>query len=335
MKQEHALRYVIYGAGAIGGAIAARLAQHGHDVVAIARGGMLDAMRERGLVLQTPDEALMQCIPVVAHPSEIAFRDGDVVLLTMKTQDTERALDDLRDAAGDVPAVCAQNGVENERLALRRFSRVYGMLVILPATYLEPGIVQAHSAPCTGILDAGGYPTGSDALIERVTADLDASGFSAHASTEIMRWKFAKLLSNLANVLQAACGLEGDAREVLAQLRDEAIACYRASGIDWAGDDEMRVRRQPMSLRSNDGAARAGGSSWQSIARGAGSIETDFLNGEIALLGRLHGVATPANAAMQAIGRRLVRDRLAPGSVSLDDVRAAIAAASSLTADAR
>ena len=330
------MRYLIYGAGAIGGAIAARLAQNGHDVVAIARGGMLDSMRERGLVLQTPDETVTQRIPVVAHPSEIEFRDGDVVLLTMKTQDTEGALDDLFAAAGDqVPVICAQNGVENERLALRRFSRVYGMLVILPATYLEPGVVQAHSAPCTGILDAGRYPAGTDALIERVTADLDASGFSAHASTEIMRWKYAKLLSNLANVLQAACGLDGDAREVLAQLRVEAIACYRAAGIDWAGDDEMRERRQPMSLRPVAGAARAGGSSWQSIARSAGSIETDFLNGEIALLGRLHGVATPANAAMQAIGRRLVRDRLAPGSVSLDDVRAAIAAASSLTADAR
>jgi 2-dehydropantoate 2-reductase len=328
------MRYIIFGAGAIGGAIAARLAQHGHDVVAIARGGMLDAMRERGLMLQTPDETLTQRIAVAAHPLEIAFREGDVVLMTMKTQDSERALDDLRAAAGDgVPVVCAQNGVENERLALRRFARVYGMLVILPATYIEPGVLQAHSAPVTGILDAGRYPSGTDALIEHVTTTLEASGFSAHATPEIMRWKYAKLISNLANVLQAACGLDGHARDVLTQLQDEAVACYRAAGIDWASDEEMRARRQPMRLRPVGGAARAGGSSWQSIARGAGSIETDFLNGEIALLGRQHGVPAPANAAMQAIGRRLVRERLPAGSLSLDDVRAAISAAASLTAE--
>ena len=54
------------------------------------------------------------------------------------------------------------------------------MLVLLPATYLEPGVVQAHCAPISGILDAGRYPSGDDALIARVTADLDASGLSAH-----------------------------------------------------------------------------------------------------------------------------------------------------------
>ena len=48
------MRYIIYGAGAVGGVIAARLAQHGHDVVAIARGAHLDAIRERGLTLQSP-----------------------------------------------------------------------------------------------------------------------------------------------------------------------------------------------------------------------------------------------------------------------------------------
>ena len=51
--------------------------------------------------------------------------------------------------------VCAQNGVESERLALRRFSNVQAMCVILPASYLEPGVVEIPVAPLTGILDVG------------------------------------------------------------------------------------------------------------------------------------------------------------------------------------
>jgi 2-dehydropantoate 2-reductase len=329
------MRFVIYGAGAIGGVIAARLAQSGADVVAIARGPHLDAIRARGLTLEAPGETLTQRIAVAGHPSEIAFGPDDVVLLTMKTQHTEAALEDLRAAAGeDVPVVCAQNGVDNERMALRRFARVYGMLVILPATYLEPGVVQNH-ANTNGILDAGCYPYGEDALIAGITAALMTAGFSAHPQPAIMRWKYAKLLSNLGNVVQAAVGLgvfAFDAApslrvdDVLAQLRDEAVACYRAAGIDWAADDEMNARRQDaLRLQPIAGKPRGGGSSWQSIARGAGSIETDFLNGEITLLGRLHGVPTPANAAMQRIGQRLVREQRAVASMTADELRREIA----------
>ncbi|HYM15614.1 MAG TPA: 2-dehydropantoate 2-reductase N-terminal domain-containing protein [Dehalococcoidia bacterium] len=320
------MRYVIYGAGAIGGAIGARLFQHGHHVVLIARGPHLDAMRDHGLRFETPAETLDLRVPVAAHPRELTFGEGDVVLLTMKSQHTQAALDDLRAAAGpDVPVVCAQNGVDNERMALRRFAHVYAMLVILPATYLQPGTVQAHAAPVGGILDAGCYPSGVDHLIARVTADLDAAGFSARPVADVMRWKYAKLLSNLGNAVQAVCGLDGDAARVHARLRDEAIACYAAAGIPWASDAEMAERRRAMSRPAAiAGETRAGGSSWQSVARGAGSIETDYLNGEIALFGRLHGVPTPANAALQLAATRILREAAPPGSMTVREVEALI-----------
>jgi 2-dehydropantoate 2-reductase len=319
-------RYIIYGAGAVGGVIGARLFQHGHHVTLIARGPHLDAIRAYGLTLETPDATVTLPIPAVAHPSELQFTVEDVVLLTMKTQHTAGALDDLRDAAGaSVPVVCAQNGVENERLAARRFARAYAMLVLLPATYLEPGRVQAHCAPTSGILDAGCHPSGSDAIIAGVTADLDVAGLSAHAVPDIMRWKYAKLLSNLSNAVQAACGLDGDARSLYARVRDEALACYRAAGIDWATEAEMAERRKSMSpMREIAGNRRAGGSTWQSLARNTGSIETDYLNGEIALLGRQHGILTPTNAALQAITARMSREGIAPGTLSAAEVEAAI-----------
>src|SRR5689334_22764924 len=133
------MRIIIYGAGAVGGVIGGRLAEHGHDVVLIARGDHLRAMQEKGLEIDSPAGAVTVPVAAVGRPSEIDFKTGDVVILTMKTQDTEAALDELRDAAGpDVAVACAQNGVENERLAVRRFANVYGVPVRLPATHLEP-----------------------------------------------------------------------------------------------------------------------------------------------------------------------------------------------------
>ncbi len=322
------MRYIIYGAGAIGGTIGAKLFSAGHDVVLIARGSHLEAMRNRGLTFESPEGSQTLRVAVAGGPSEIDWRDGDVVLLTMKSQDTIAALEALRASApADIPVICAQNGVANERMALRRFENVYAMVVMLPATHMEPGVVVAQAAPISGILDCGRYPSGTDATIERAAADLDGSGFSVVAREDAMRWKYAKLLMNLGNALQAACGLNGNLAPIYGRLREEGIACYRAAGIDWASDDEQRERRQAMSRPAETvgGRSRGGGSSWQSIARGAGSIETDYLNGEIALLGRFHGVPTPANAAMQRIGAKMVRERLTAGSLSAEEIEREIA----------
>ncbi len=320
------MRYTIYGAGAIGGVIGAKLFQHGHDVRLVARGAHLHAIKESGLTFKTPLETCNLRIPTVGHPSELAFADDDVVLLTVKTQDTAAALLDLRAAAGaDVPVVCAQNGVENERLAARMVSRVYAMLVLLPAVHLEPGVVIANAAPVSGILDAGCYPSGVDAVIEQVTAALDTSGFSSRPAADAIRWKYAKLLANLRNALQAACGSHPDVGPLYQMARTEAIECYRRAGIDWASDDEIRARRTSISAAAPvDGAARAGGSTWQSLARATGSTESDYLNGEITLLGRSHGVATPVNAALQQLSARMAREGRPPGSVDPADIEALI-----------
>jgi 2-dehydropantoate 2-reductase len=70
------------------------------------------------------------------------------------------------------------------------------------------------------------------------------------------------------------------------------------------------------------GHDRRGGSSWQSLARGLGSVETDYLTGEIVLLGRLHGVPTPANELLQRLANEMAAERRRPGSVPERDVLA-------------
>ena len=137
------MRYVVFGAGAIGGTIGALLHRNGHEVVLIARGRHLEAIRANGLRFQTFEAEDRLQIPAVANPAEAEISAGDRVILAMKAQDAGPALRELsRVASPETSVLCAQNGVENERAALRLFSNVYGMYVLVFGAYLQPGVVQ-------------------------------------------------------------------------------------------------------------------------------------------------------------------------------------------------
>lgn len=319
-------RYVVYGAGAVGGTIAARLHLSGREVVAIARGDHLRAMRERGLRFVTPDADELVRLPVAGSAAEAGLREGDVVLLAVKGQDTPEALDDLAVAAdAGLPVVCAQNGVDNERQALRRFASVYGALVYLPAQHVDPGIVEAYSAPAHGVVDVGRVPNGVDEIATHVARDLADAGFASVAVERIMAWKRAKLLRNLGNALDALLEDADQADDIEQRAAAEARECFAAAGLAVVSDQEAEARMAAMSPPRDAGDRPRGGSStWQSVARSSGRIETDYLNGEIVLLGRLHGVPTPVNEALQSLAARLARERGQPGSVTRADIQAAI-----------
>jgi 2-dehydropantoate 2-reductase len=318
------MRFVVYGAGGIGGVLGARLSEQGYDVVLIARGEHGATIRRKGLRVESPERTVTLPLRAETHPSAVDWRDGDVVLLTMKSQDTEPALVDLVPlVAVDTPVVCLQNGVANERTALRYFRNVYGVCVMCPTTYLEPGVVQANSTPNTGILDIGRYPHGVDDTAAAIAKAFDSSSYVSMPRPDIMRWKYQKLLMNLANVIEAACGPSGRAGELAARTRAEGVAVLQAAAIDVASDEEDRQRRGDLlRMRPIDGQRRGGGSTWQSLARGATSLETDYLNGEIVLLGREHGVATPINERLQALAHELAASGAAPGSMDADAILA-------------
>ena len=141
--------------------------------------------------------------------------------------------------------LCLQNGVANERAALRLFPNVYGVWVILPASHLAPGVVVAHSAPTPGGLDLGRVPGGVDDTATALAADLRAAGFASESRADIMRWKYAKLLTNLGNAIQALCGPDAEGIDsVDALLRAEATEVLRVAGIDVATEAEEAERRK-------------------------------------------------------------------------------------------
>ena len=304
--------------------IGGRLHAAGHTVVLVARGDHLDAIRARGLQLETPDGTELHRIEAVGTIAEATPERDDVVLLAMKSQDTAAALDQLAAAAPpEVAVVSAQNGVANELAALRRFRAVYGMCVILPAHFTTPGVVHQFSAPAAGILDLGCFPRGVDERCEAIAADLRSASFGSVADPAIMAVKHRKLLMNLGNALDALCGWEARGSSLFARAQEEAEACFAAAGIEvQSAEDEQARRASGLHLLPAGGITHSGSSTRQSLQRGTGSVETDYLNGEIVLLGRLHGVATPVNEALQRAAADAARAGRDPDGVTVAQLEA-------------
>ncbi len=331
------MRYVILGPGAIGATIGGRLAAGGCDVVLVGRGEHAAAVKRTGLVLAMPDRVARLPIPMLTA-DELRLTAADVLILAVKSQDTAQMLNQLAAVAvedgtcvGDLPVFCAQNGIANEDAVLRCFDRVYGVCVSLPATHVEPGVVVASGSPVSGVLQLGRYPASPpDDVARAVAADLDRCGLTSFLRADVMPWKRAKLLSNLANALQVLCtdGLQRHAHaqgalgEVVARLRGEASACFAAAG--WAVTDTRAYQAGTggFQIVTVAGRSRSGGSTWQSVERGLPTVETDFLNGEVVRLGRLHGVPTPVNGAVQARMAEITRRSLSPRSLEAADLLA-------------
>lgn len=318
-------RYIVFGAGAVGGVVGARLAQSGHDVALVARGPHRDAIERHGLRIEDPDDSDLLHLPVTDDIAALAPAAGDVVLVAVKSQHTSAAIDALAGWAPELPVVCLQNGTVNEAAFLRFFDHVYAVPVMLPATHVEPGVVLSSSAPTTGILDIGRYPAGADDRCEEISAAFHSSTFESVVRADIMRWKWRKLMLNLTNAITAACGGLAGCRPILEAVWAEADAVVAAAGIDVATPEEERERRgDHITIRPVAGAERGGGSSWQSLARGTGNIEVDHLNGEIVLQGRLHGVPTPVNARLQELVRHLAATGAPAGCLTAEELVAEV-----------
>ena len=318
------MRYIVYGLGAIGGTVASLLVQSGADVAGVARGPHLDKIRVDGLQLLRPNGSTSVRFPVADDPASLRPEPGDAVLLAVKSQDTAAALRALAGTARQVTVACVQNGVANEPAAARYFDQVYGVVVMCPSTHLEPGVVAVHSAGVPGLFDIGRFPTGTDDVAESLAGTLGRAGFDARTVPDIMRWKYRKLLANLGNAAQALTGADARTSRLAQLARQEGEQCLTAAGIPFASADEDRARRGDLlaDIRPAGGQEHVGSSTWQSLARRTGSVEADWLNGEIVLQGRLANFPTPINALLQRLVADLAANGGKPGCMSEDEILA-------------
>ncbi len=313
-------RYVIIGAGGVGTSLAAQFALSGVPYVLVARPPGSAILRERPLEYRQPHGVTHVPVEVAEGPHDVQLTDDDVLVLATKAQDVEAVLRDwawqpvtgtVGGDASALPIVLLQNGLDAERAALRRFETVIGGSVRTPARYVEPGVVDvAASHPVAAIL-LGRYPQGAHPAVDTVAADLRRADYAVQTTQEIQRWMAEKLLRSVTLALDVFPGADAARGALGSLLTAEAAAALQAAGISPQSPTSLTAEARSYAMVPGTGYQPGQRSTWQSVARGSGSVETDYLNGEVVLLGRLHGIPTPANYVIQRALGALVRDAAA------------------------
>lgn len=311
------MKIIIYGAGGIGSVIGGYLWRAGQEIILIGRAGQVNAINKFGLKLITPVETYFLRIPAVTHLDQIKFAPGDVVFLTMKSQNTEEALKDLQAVTKDIPVFCFQNGVRNEEIAARYFSRVYGATFGIGAEYLTDGEVYCRREPPGRIL-IGRYPEGIDELIGDIAQKLRTSKFFVKMMPQIMSYKWGKLVVNLANAVDAICGTGGKEVGVIVEAATKEITeLLELAGIKWISQEELAKETPEVKMPPRPkGGTPMHSSTWQSLTRQKGSVETEFLNGEVVRLAKKLNRNATINEKLTQITLEMATNHEKPGKYS-------------------
>lgn len=289
------MRCVVLGAGAIGAGLGALLRRGGLEVVLVARGAHLEALK-RGLILREPDQIEQIALPVCAL-EELEPRPDDLLAFACKLPDTAGLLEATR-AWGEVTALSLQGGLVADAWLAERFPRVIGSVVYVPANVLRPGEVTLWGTPVAGRVVLGAVKGEVHADIAALVSGWRAGGLLADVHGDIAAAKRRKLWVNLAGLPWALSGeVDGPASQA---ARAEALAVFEAAGLSVAPLADIVV--EDLGLAEIQGERRPGPSLADSLRRGRTS-EGHWTYGEMLRLAEAHGAEAPVIGRLYALLR--------------------------------
>jgi len=288
------MKIAVMGAGAVGCYYGARLHQAGHEVVLVGRPALVEAVRARGLRLQSKD--FDGCLPLAASDSPEAIRGAGLVLFCVKSGDTETAGAAMKPfLEADATVLCLQNGVGNAE----RLSAVLGRATVPAVVYVAtemggPGHVIHHGR--------GDLVIGESAGSDEAARALNEAGIRTRVTAGVQDALWAKLTVNCAyNALSALTQLPyGELlgrpgfREVMTDVIAECRAVCEAAGAKLPAT----ILQDTLAIADSMPGQRS--STAQDVARGRRS-EIDFINGYVVREGERLGIATPANRVLHAL----------------------------------
>lgn len=301
-------RVAVMGAGAVGCYFGGMLARAGADVTLIGRARHVEAIARAGLRLQSL--SFDEHIPLAATTDVGAVGDAEIVLVSVKTPDTEAAARALAPHLGaDARVVSLQNGVDNaQRISQHlRQALVVPAVVYVAAEMIEPGYVK-HKGRGDLIIGTGdGAVAGEVPRLSDLAAMFERAAVPCRVSAHIDVDLWTKLATNCAyNGVSALTRLKygpiASARlgqGVLESLVHEVVAVAQAKGIPLAHGEMVAA-----TFRLANAMPDATSSTAQDLARGR-RTEIDELNGLVARQGDELGVPTPVNRTICALVKLL------------------------------
>lgn len=300
MRSNHPsipLKVAVMGAGAVGCFYGGMLARAGHQVTLIGRPAHVQAVQAQGLRMDT--RMFDERVPMAASTEAGAVAGADVVLLCVKSSDTETAGEQMRPhLAPGALVLCLQNGVDNaERLRAVLTGHEVAAAVVYVATEMAgPGHLR-HNGRGELVIEPA-------ARSEAAAQALTAAGVPTEISDNVRGALWAKLVLNCAYNALSAVGriVYGElvqrpgVPEVMRDVVAECLAVARADGVNVPGDVEAAVRRIAETMPGQYSSTA------QDLMRGKPS-EIDFLNGYVARRGDALGVPVPANRVLWAVVR--------------------------------
>ena len=261
------MKICIYGAGAVGGLMAAWLSRAGHDVSVVARGAQLDAIRAKGLRIRSDGKT--ETFSVKADNDPARLGPQDYVLVTVKAQSLTAVAGTIKPLlSAETSIVTAMNGVPwwffdrlkfgdgRERLEsldpggkLSRAmptGRLVGCVIHLAASTPEPGLISHNMGTRLIVGEPGGNNT---ARTRRIAEALEGAGFETLVTDAIEKEFWVKLLGNVSfNPVSALTQTSADRliedRQIkgyMIEIMREVLAIGRAVGVDADIDPEARI----------------------------------------------------------------------------------------------
>ena len=294
------MRIAVMGAGGVGGYFGGRLAQAGHEVAFVARGRQLEALRARGLRVESPlGDIQLPRVAVTSQPAEIG--PVDLVLFTVKLWDTLAAAEAIKPLLGTHTAVVSfQNGVVKDDILRQALGagHVIGGVTYIAATIAEPGVIR-QSGPLQKLV-FGEYDGSQSPRVRQFRDACADSGIDAEISDQIERaiWEKFVFLVGLSGTTSLARSPIGPIRShprSRAFLRDvmaEVVQVAIAQGVPLpAGYAEER-------LAFSDQVPASMTSSMHHDLEQGNRLEVAWLSGDVVERGARLGVATPCNRAI-------------------------------------
>jgi 2-dehydropantoate 2-reductase len=306
------LKVAVIGAGGIGGFMGGALAKSGQDVSVIGRGKHLEAIRDRGLIVDSISLGKFQTkVKATDQPSDVGV--VDFVLFCVKSYDTETALRSIGPLIGDDTTVLSfQNGVDNEDKIADAIGRTHVLAgaISVESFIAEPGLIKQTSGPMRFVM---GEMTGeiTDRAKKINTAFTDA-GLKCELSNRIQEILWEKFLficaaGGVCSVTRSTIGDVIDyeqTRELYGSVMKEVEAVARAKGIKLASDIVPRTLALTVSKSMKPSMLR-------DLELGK-RLEIDALNGSVSKFGRQVSVPTPVNDFIYATLK--IHDLKAKGS---------------------